>query len=764
SPGTVVARERADEPSIGRSLPGTRSYVVDRGLAAQPLGVPGELCLAGAGLARGYLGRPELTAEKFVPCPFASASSGSGERMYRTGDLVRYRTDGEIEFLGRIDHQVKVRGYRIELGEIEAALLACPGVREAVVVVREEASGDRRLVAYCGGAEGEENADLIRGHLAARLPAPMLPSAIVLLPALPLTKNGKIDRKALPAPAAAAAASDPGAVPLGPIEELLAGLWCELLGLPAVGTHDSFFQLGGHSLLATLLLSRVRDAFGVELPLAAVFAAPTVASLARRIETARGAEHAAPQPIERRQTELAKYAAARGEASGPAQRSALARELLLPELPLTAQGEVDLDALPRLAAAAEGTPSERAPRTPIERTIAALWTELLDGRPVLRDESFFELGGHSLLATRLLWHLRDTLGVDLPLTAVFETKTIAALAARIVQTLAAGGGRAARIESTARDAGLPVSFGQERLWLLDRLQPGLAVYNLPLALRLEGALDLPALSGALSEIVRRHEALRTVFAEAAGVPLQIVEPHRPSALGLPLVVDLAALPGAAVEREGERLLLAAAERPFDLATGPLFSALLFRHGECAATLLLAMHHIVSDGWSLGVVLSELRALYAAFRERQPSPRPAGSAGHSGSAGLAELPLQYPDYAAWQRQFLSGEVLAAQLAYWREALAGAPTVLELPTDRPRPAQQSFRGARLEWTVPAERTAALTALGQGRGATLFMVLLSAFSSLLARYTGRDDLLLGTAVANRGRSELEGLIGFFVNTLVL
>ncbi|HEX8321344.1 amino acid adenylation domain-containing protein, partial [Longimicrobium sp.] len=594
---TVCAASAACEadgraPAIGRPLENVRVYVLDAAGQPAPAGVPGELYVGGVGVARGYLGRPGLTAERFVPDAFGVA----GGRLYRTGDRVRWSAGGELEFLGRVDHQVKVRGFRIEPGEIEAALSAHAEVRGARVIVREDQPGEKRLVAYVVG--GVEAAGL-RAHLRESLPEYMVPAAFVALEQLPLTPNGKLDVRALPAPELAPE-EDRYLASRTPTEEVLAGIWAEVLRLERVGVEESFFELGGHSLLATRVVSRIREVFGVEVPLRALFEGPTVAELAVRVEEMRRAE--------------------------------------LPVLP---------------------------PVVPVERTGA-----------------------------------------------------------------------------------LPLSFAQERLWFIDRLEPGSAVYNMPMASRLEGALDEAALERALGEIVRRHEALRTVFAEVDGSPVQVVAPF--GGFVVP-VEDLSGLgeadrEAAVMRRAGEE-----ARRPFDLAAGPLFRAALLRLGAEDHVLLLGMHHIVSDGWSLGVLFRELSALYAAYREGRGSPLP-------------ELGVQYADYAVWQREQLAGEVLDRQLAYWKERMAGAPELLELPTDHPRPPVQTHRGATVPVELSLELLERLQALGRSEGATLYMVALAAFQVLLGKYAGSEDVVVGSPIAGRGRDEVEGLIGFFVNTLVL
>ncbi len=605
------------KPGIGRPLPGTRAHVLDRTGGRTPIGVPGELFLGGAGLARGYHGRPALTAERFVPDPFGGEPGG---RLYRTGDLVRYRPDGELDFLGRVDRQVKIRGFRIEPGEVEAVLARHPAVHQAAVAVREDRPGDRRLVAYVVArraapdratgpsisSEGDLGAALA-AWAAERLPAYLVPAALMVLDALPLTPNGKLDRRALPAPEPV----DAGAVlPATPFEEMLAAIWAELLGRERVGARDDFFALGGHSLLAARCLARVRDAFGVELPLRSLFEATTVEALARRVEAA-------------------------------------------------------------LAGVAH------------------------DGSE---------------------WH----------------------------------GGQAPPLAPVPRAAGepLPLSFAQERLWFLDQLEPGNPAYNMPAALRLRGRLDRPALAAGLAGVVRRHEALRTTFAVVAGRPVAVV--HAPAAEALPLV-DLAALAGAARDGEERRLAAEEARRAFDLARGPLLRAALLCLAPREHTLLFTLHHAVSDGWSTGVLVREVAALYA-----------AGVAGRP--PGLAPLPVQYADYAVWQRRALGDEALAAALARSHEWLAGAPLVLDLPADRPRPPLQSWRGATCAVPLPAGLEGRLAARALGAVATPFMVLLAAFEGLLHRLTGKGLFLVGTTIANRPRRELEDLIGFFVNSLVL
>jgi amino acid adenylation domain-containing protein/non-ribosomal peptide synthase protein (TIGR01720 family) len=630
---TLAAVTDAEQAAlVGGPIANTTIYLLDAQLRPTPIGVPGELFIGGEGLARGYHNRPALTAEKFVPDPW---SAQPGARMYRTGDLARWRSAadgaGAIEFLGRIDHQVKLRGYRIELGEIESVLTRHPAVQQAVVVMRVLASGAsgsaaQQLVAYVVPGEPGENqeprtknqgtneqggaapsdhrsltTDHLRSFLRAHVPDYMIPAVFVTLDALPLTPNGKIDRKALPEPTQSNVEEDADyAAPRTPAEQMLAAIWSDLLGRERVGIHDNFFALGGHSLLATQLAARVRIESGADLPLRTLFEAPTVAGLAALLDA---------------------------DASLAEQRP-----------PLTAQ-----------------------PRT---------------GRP-------------------------------------------------------------------------PLSFAQQRLWFLQQFDRDLTAYNVPAAVRLSGQLDRAALHSSLQAIVARHETLRTTFRLDDGQPIQVIDPT--ATLDLPLI-DLAArqanLRPAQREVEVQRLALEEAQQPFDLERGPLIRTRLLRLSESEHVLLLCMHHIVGDGWSLGVLIQELAALYPA----QPAAAP-----------LPALPVQYADFAIWQRGWLQGEALQQQLDYWKRQLAGAAT-LDLPTDYPRPSTQTYRGMQRSRTLAPELLAALNQLAQQQDATLYMVLLAAFQTLLHRTSGQDDIVIGSAIAGRNYAELEGIIGMFVNMLVM
>ncbi|TQM78740.1 non-ribosomal peptide synthase protein (TIGR01720 family)/amino acid adenylation domain-containing protein [Saccharothrix saharensis] len=587
----TTAPEPLDGPApTGRPLWNTRAYVLDAALRPVPPGTPGELYLAGEGLARGYVGRPALTAERFVADPF-----GRGGRLYRTGDLVRWGVDGRLEYLGRSDDQVKLRGFRIELGEVESALTRHAAVDRAAVVVREDRPGDKRLVGYVVGRAVDP--DAVLDTVRAVLPAYMVPAALVVLDEFPLNANGKLDRRALPAPDAAEVGD---AAPRTPAEEVLCAVFADVLGLERVGVDDGFFDLGGHSLLATRLISRVRAAMGVELPLRAVFEAPTPAMLAARATTA--------------------------------------------------------------GAARKGV-------TPVERPEA-----------------------------------------------------------------------------------VPLSFAQRRLWFLDRLEQAGGMYNIPIALRLSGDLDVTALRAALGDVLARHESLRTVFPDSEGTPRQLVIPAA-EADGMLTRSFSVRTTDATVLRER---LDDAAACTFDLSRELPLKVWLFELSPSEHVLLLVLHHIAGDGWSFTPLTRDLGHAYRA--------RLAGRAPE-----LPDLPVQYADYALWQAEVLGADgdadsAGAAQLEFWRRQLDGIPDALELPTDRRRPAAASHRGGLVPWRVDADLHADLLALARRSGTSLFMVVQAAISALLTRLGAGEDVVLGTAVAGRTDAALEDLVGFFVNTLVL
>ncbi|MBE8992053.1 amino acid adenylation domain-containing protein, partial [Nostoc sp. LEGE 12450] len=421
----------------------------------------------------------------------------------------------------------------------------------------------------------------------------------------------------------------------------------------------------------------------------------------------------------------------------------------LDSLPLTPNGKIDRRALPAPEPSSELSENYVAPRTPLEEILAQIWVQVLKVELVGRHDNFFELGGHSLLATQLISRVRSSLKVELPLRSLFATPTIAQLAPLIQQLQQQDLELAAPpILRRANNAEIPLSYAQQRLWFLDQFEPNSSFYNIPIGLRLVGTLNITALEQSLIEIIHRHEALRTNFVTVDGKPSQIIQTATNWSVA---VVDLQHLSISEQEITAQKLVQQQALLPFDLADEALFRATLIVLSQTEQWLLVCMHHIVSDGWSIGVFVQELQALYNAYSQGQPSP-------------LTSLPIQYADFALWQRQWLQGEVLNSQLSYWKQQLANAPTFLPLPTDRPRPAVQTFNGAYLEFALSVELTQKLVKLSQQQGVTLFMTLLAAYNTLLYRYTGQTDILVGTPIANRDRTELEGLIGFFVNTLVM
>jgi nonribosomal peptide synthetase DhbF len=575
---------------IGRPMWNTRVFVLDAALQPVPVGVEGELYVAGAGLARGYLNRPGLTAERFVACPF-----GAGERMYRTGDLVRWRADGNLEFVGRVDDQVKVRGFRIELGEIESVLAGDEAVAQAAVVVREDRPGDRQLVGYVvPAAEAVADPVGLRDAVARQLPEYMVPAGVVVLPELPLTANGKLDRRALPTPDFSVQSG--GRKPASPREEILCELFAQALGVDRVGVEDSFFDLGGHSLLAIRLISRIRSVLGVEVAVRALFRNPTVALLARALD------------------------------------------------------------------------------------------EAGSSRP--------------------------------PLVA------------------------------TPRPERLPLSFAQRRLWFLAQLNGPSPAYNMTFAWRLHGPLDADALTVALRDVVARHESLRTSFSAVGGQPYQRIVDAAEAVPEMTVVdADPATLPG---------LLDQAAQHVFDLSADLPIRAWLFRLTPQEHVLLLVPYHIACDGWSIGVLMRDLAEAYQA-RVDGWAPR------------WAELPVQYADYTLWERGLLgdgteASSLLSGQVDYWTSALAGLPEELELPYDRPRPAEPTDRGGQIEFDLEAGLHGELQTLAREHNATVFMVLHAGLAALLSRCGAGTDIPIGTPVVGRSDDALHDLVGFFVNTLVL
>jgi amino acid adenylation domain-containing protein len=580
--------------SIGRPLANTNTYILDKNLQPVPIGVPGELHIGGAGLARGYLNRPELTIAKFIDNPFKTNAL-----IYKTGDLARYLANGEIEYLGRIDHQIKLRGFRIELGEIEAVLSQHSAVHECVVMAREDVPGNQRLVAYLVPELVAENIvnDELRQYLRQKLPEYMIPSAFVNLESLPLTPNGKINRRALPAPdnTGGELTSD-FVLPRHPVEAVLADIWSQILGIAQISIHNNFLELGGHSLLATQVISRIRKTLEVDISLQHLFELPTIAKLATNIQAINNQSVATITPVNRQQKS-------------------------------------------------------------------------------------------------------------------------------------------------------PLSFAQSRLWLLEQLNPESDIYNMPAAVSMVGNLNVEVLEQSINEIIHRHEVLRTIFTLVDGEVAQVIIPD--VQIKIP-VVDLRDLPQTEQKNKLEYLSADEFSRPFDFSQAPLLRCKLLRLETQKYLLLFTIHHIVFDGWSQGILIKELAAIYSAL-----------SAGET--PVLPKLPIQYADFAVWQRQHLQGERRETLLTYWKQQLANLP-ILQLPTTSPRAEVKTNRGAIYKFLISDVILQQLQQLSQQTGVTLFMTLLASFKILWQRYSHQDDIVVGTDVANRNQSEIEPLIGFFINLLVL
>ncbi|HET8846339.1 MAG TPA: amino acid adenylation domain-containing protein, partial [Ktedonobacteraceae bacterium] len=605
---------------VGWPLPETQVLVFGKDNRLCAPGEPGEIVIRTPFRTLGYINAPEENW-RFAQNPWRDDMR---DILYYSGDRGRYALDGKVEILGRLDQQIKLRGIRIELSEVENALMRHPAVQEAAVLLysthsanesRAEDQDDKYLLAYIVPAALQPTPaeTELRDFLKSWLPASMIPSAFMALPALPLTPNGKLDRRALPVPEHIFQESGRYAAPRTPAEELVAGIWEQVLKRDAIGIHDNFFALGGHSLLGVRIVSRLRNTFQVELPLRALFEAPTVSDLARRVEQALSAEQS----------------------------------------------------LPFLS-----------------------------------------------------------------------------------------------IKQADREGELPLSFTQQRLWFLDQWEPDNPFFNISRSLALHGPLDIKSLEWSFNEIIQRHEALRTSIVAVHGRPQQIIVPQLQ--LALP-AIELGDIPEGERATEIQRRARIEAQRPFDLSHDPLIRVILLRLDETEHVLLLTLHHIISDAWSLEILLRELQVHYDNFvgsSDRQISPPPA-------------LPVQYVDFTIWQRERLQSHLnnehggetlLEQQLSYWREHLRGAPPLLLLPTDRPHPPKQTFQGAQYRFVLPQAIASDLKALSQREGVTLFMTLLAAFQTLLFRYTGQEDLVIGSTNANRTRVEIENLIGCFFDIQAL
>jgi amino acid adenylation domain-containing protein len=593
-----VKPEDVEKPTIpiGKPIKGVAMMVVDQ--HGQPCGVGdvGEIYIRTPYRSFGYYREPDLTNQAFIQNPF---SDDPTDIIYKTGDYGRLLEDGTFEMLGRRDSQVKIRGLRIELGEIENLLRGHRAVADVAVIDRDDSEGHKFLVAYVSMSNGT-GTEALRPYLAEHLPDEMLPSAFVQLDQLPRTLNGKIDRKALPALDAMQAEREKGYLgPRTPVEEIINGIWCEVLKLPSVARGDNFFNLGGHSLLVTHTILRVRDILKVELPIRSLFESPTLAQFSQLVQEQIG----------------------------------------------------------------KGKQNELTTITPVPR-----------------------------------------------------------------------------------DGDLPLSYSQQRMWIFESLASESASFHVPLGVRLKGKLRVAALEQTFSEIIRRHESLRTVFPAVNGGPVQIIQP--PARCVLP-IVDLSALSTADREQQAKTLAQSETLRRFDLNKGPLLRLMLLRMEKEDHIVICTMHHIISDGQSLEVVISEMSQIYSALSQGQPSPLP-------------ELNIQYADYVAWQRRWLQGEELESRLAYWRKQLQDAPRRLSLPRRSTAPRVRSFQGARQEMNFSLEVLEGLRELSRRQGVTLLMTMLSAFVVMLKYYSGEEDIVVGSSYANRDQPEAEKLIGILVNSM--
>ncbi len=588
----LVPPNLSGSPSLGRAVTGTAVYVLDRFLGLVPVGVQGELVITGQSLGRGYLNRPGLTAERYIPNPF---SNQPGTRMYLSGDLGRYHSDGDLTFLGRLDHQVKLRGYRIELAEIENALLQIGSFDNVAVLCRKDLAGSATLVAYLSKNSGEEPPiSHLEAALAKTLPAYMVPAHFVFMAQMPLTPNGKLDRAALPKPIFTP--SRQGAK--SAIAELVGHLWADILQMEGVGPDGHFFHLGGHSITGARVLARLQEMFKIHIPLNLLFEAPTLSAFSQRLSE------------------------------------------------------------------------------------------------LLRDEGF----RHYPLERR----------------------------SKLVEE--------------------EVSAAQRRLWLVHQLDQQDASYNVPMALRLEGALDVAALSQSILKVIARHESLRTYFS-SEGTGRQIVVD---AWNWLPTVVDLTGLEPTVAESQLEYWMQQDQTRPFPVSRGPLIRALVIRLDNKTHCLLMNMHHLISDGWSLSVLIEDVSAYYHAILMRRP-------------ANLPTLPVQYTDYTRWQNRWLDESLITRQQQYWQECLAGVPVSLNLPTDYVRTEKQGNRGYSVDVSLSEDLTRSLHEACRNGGVTLYMFLLAGYGFLLSYDTKQGDVLIGSPVAGRNHPFLERLIGFFLNTLV-
>ncbi len=886
--GAELPSTRSGTLPLGRPLPNSRVYILDENGKLVTANTEGEIFIGGAGVARGYLNRSDLTAQKFVP-EFSSADPNA--RMYRTGDLARYLPDGNIEFCGRIDDQVKIHGYRVELGEIEAALRDQPGVRDALVLASEDTSGSKQLVAYIvpkradqplwnnksvyilpdGSPVANRNEketesaydqifvqqtylrhgiavhdgdcildvganiglfSIFASRLARNLRLISMesdPAAFACLSAnaeawgtaakcLPYgigheTKPAEAEFFEALSQASghvdAASDDDPDARARNQQREAHANdRFAEEIGESTDGrcTHD--IQTSKPRSLSGVIEAEAIESVDLlrihaqenELEALQELAPKEWARIRQLVIQAdqgqnldsasellnrEGYEVAIERASPAQGTKIAYLYAVRPQrgkqrtlpqsSSDGHTRSLSATDLqivtpvslrrqlkeslppymvpaafvLMEKFPLNANGKIDRKALPVFTHdLTQHSHDFVIPRNETEQKLAAIWSDLLKVENIGVDDNFFDLGGHSLLAIKAVSRIRDLFEVDLPAQILFENSTIAELAKLLARTESAPGAIAPRIERRKQDGPYPLSSSEEQLWFLNQLAPGSPVYNVVDVIPLGEKYDALALQRTVQELVRRHEILRTEFTYVNEQPMQNVLPDAEITLA---ELDLTALPSAEQEREWARVVREHGRKPFDLSHVPLFRGTVVHHPSGEHRLLLAIHHIIADEWAMEVLHKDIGRIYQAFLAGRPSP-------------LADLAIQYADFAVWQRDWFQGAVVEKQLAYWKEELAGAAPILELASDKPRPPMQTFRGATEVFQLPQELLAPLKSLGRQEQATLFMVLEASFVALLHRYTSQDDILVGTPISGRTHAETENLIGCFLNTIVL
>ncbi|WP_108867379.1 non-ribosomal peptide synthetase [Aquimarina aquimarini] len=716
---------------IGKPLSNTQVYVLDAYNKLCPIGVEGELYIGGDGVSKGYLNKPELTRERFVPNPFNNKEGV----LYKTGDLVKRLSDGTINFIGRKDAQVKIRGYRIELGEIETVLQELDLVKQAIVIAFDDPGGSKRLAAYII-PEGSFDKSTIHKRLEEKLPEYMIPPFMIPMDSYPLTPNGKVDKKELPSPLEKKKTWAPQHF-VNSIEIQLIQIWKEVLNLDSVGIEEEFFELGGHSLLATQMGGMIRKTFDVVVDIKDIFEHDTIAKLSALIESKSNLTQQ--QLIEIWKEVLSldsvgieeEFFELGGHSLLATQMGGMIRKTF--DVAVDIKDIFEHDTIAKLSALIESKSN------PTQQQLIEIWKEVLNLDSVGIDEEFFELGGHSLLATQMGGMIRKTFDVAVDIKDIFEHDTIAKLS-EFITTKNNRKEVTDKIEVQECPEHIPLSYSQERLWFLDQLE-GSNHYHIPVVLEITGELDISLLETSIQEIVNRHEPLRTIFYEYKGQGFQKIVPENEW-----MFTEIIQLSD---DKKEEEILKEKITLPFDLSSDYMLKAYLLEKTTSKYTLIFVFHHIAADG-NLPLFFNELSTIYNA-NIKNTSPT------------LNTLPIQYIEYAIWQREYLQGEVLTNKLAYWIENLQDS-TPLELPTDFARPSIRSTKGNTITVDIEKELSENLIKLAKQEDVTLYMLMLSVLNVLMYRYSGQTDINIGSPVANRKQKEIQQLIGFFVNTIVI